>query len=119
LSTLMAHQDDWWRAPQVRGELDAILSLLNEARAQMGRDEERVARKLCDALNRAWNARARLTAGDRPEADWPLIKALICGLPVDTGLALLRSNEPRARGDGAADPEPPRTAPARPPRLGR
>ena len=85
----------WWTAPAVRGELDAILSLINEARAQMGRDEERLARKLCDALNRTWNARARLAQAPRPESDWPLVKQLVTGLPADEGQALLRSEELR------------------------
>lgn len=81
----------WWNAPTLRGELDAVLSLVNEARWQMPREEERAARKFCDALNRAWNARARLASDPRPESDWPLIKGLVTALPDEEALALLRS----------------------------
>ena len=59
----------------------------------MGRDEESAARRLCDALNRAWNARAQLAPGPPPDSDWPLVKGLICGLPADDSLALLRSSK--------------------------
>jgi gamma-glutamylcyclotransferase (GGCT)/AIG2-like uncharacterized protein YtfP len=61
----------------------------------MGRDEESAARRLCDALNRAWNARAQLAPGPPPDSDWPLVKGLICGLPADDSLAFLRSSEVR------------------------
>jgi gamma-glutamylcyclotransferase (GGCT)/AIG2-like uncharacterized protein YtfP len=91
----MPDTDQWWREPALRGELDAILSLINEARGQIGRDEEAVARKLCDALNRAWNARAQLESGPRPDSDRALLKALICSLPADDELALLRSGQLR------------------------
>jgi hypothetical protein len=87
----MAETDRWWTAPALRGELDAILGLLNAARASAKLDEERAARKFCDALNRAWNARARLAGAAAPESDWPRLKALVCGLPRDDALALLRS----------------------------
>lgn len=60
-------------------------------RASAKLDEERAARKFCDALNRAWNARARLAGDAAPESDWPRLKALFCGLPREDALALLRS----------------------------
>jgi gamma-glutamylcyclotransferase (GGCT)/AIG2-like uncharacterized protein YtfP len=91
----MSEPDQWWGAPSVRGELDAILSLINEARGQIGRDEEAVARKLCDGLNRAWNARARLKPDRRPDNDWPLVKGLIQSLPAGDALAILHSKQLR------------------------
>ena len=36
----------WWRSPDLRGELEAILGLVNESRRETGLDEERAARKL-------------------------------------------------------------------------
>ena len=91
----MPDTDLWWRAPALRGELDAILGLINKARRQIGRDDEAAARKLCDALNRAWNARARLESGPKPDSDWAHLKALICSLPADDALGLLRSGQLR------------------------
>ena len=85
----------WWSVSELRGELDAILSLVNAARSYAHLDEERAARKFCDALNRAWNARARLSPDERPESDWPLLKALITDLPEEEGRTLLRSPELR------------------------
>jgi len=85
----------WWTAPELRGELDAVLNLVSAAGREAPLDEEKAARKFCDALNRAWNARARLSADPSPESDWPLVKALVSSLPDEDGLALLRSYELR------------------------
>lgn len=85
----------WWQQPPLRGELDAVLSLLNEARQHVGYDEERVARKLCDALNRTWNARAQVDAITPRPSDWQLLKALTRDLAQDDALLLLRSDELR------------------------
>jgi gamma-glutamylcyclotransferase (GGCT)/AIG2-like uncharacterized protein YtfP len=82
--------------PTLRGEVDAILGLVNAGRAHLRLDEERAARKFCDALNRAWNARARLAAEPAPESDWSRVKELVTGLPPEDGLDLLRSPELRA-----------------------
>jgi gamma-glutamylcyclotransferase (GGCT)/AIG2-like uncharacterized protein YtfP len=68
-------RDSWWRHPELRGELEAILGLLNEARGQTGVDEERAARKLFDALNRSWNA-FRGFATEPPASDWQALKSL-------------------------------------------
>lgn len=81
----------WWRSPELRGELEAILGLVNEARAESGVDEERAARKLFDALNRSWNAFRRF-APERPQSDWQALKSLFLhGCPA--GVALAASEE--------------------------
>jgi gamma-glutamylcyclotransferase (GGCT)/AIG2-like uncharacterized protein YtfP len=98
----MAKDAGWWQAPELRGELDVILGLISKARWQMRRDEEKAARKFCDALNRAWNARTRLDSDSRPNSDWPLVKALVSSLPSTEALTLLRSEE--LRGLAAIDP---------------
>lgn len=85
----------WWTAPELRGELDAVLNLVNAARREALLDEERAARKLCDALNRAWNARSRLSTESAPESDWPLVKALFTSLSDADAAVLIRSEELR------------------------
>lgn len=94
MSTPTSIKAQWWSAPELRGELDAVLNLVNAARSHAHLDEEKAARKFCDAMNRAWNARARLLA-DPPESDWPLVKGVVCSLSKAEGLALLRSDELR------------------------
>jgi hypothetical protein len=91
----MSANPPWWAVEELRGELEAVLNLVNAARSEARNDEERPARKFCDALNRAWNARARLADDAPPDSDWPLVKALVSSLPDEEGLALLRSDELR------------------------
>jgi hypothetical protein len=86
----------WWTASQLRGELDVVVNLVNDARREALLDEERAARKFSDALNRAWNAHARLSAVPAPESDWPLVKALFTSLAAVDAVRLLRSDELRA-----------------------
>lgn len=69
----------WWQSPELRGELEAILGLINDARSQAGVDEERAARKLFDALNRGWNAFRRF-ATEAPDSDWQALKAFVLSL---------------------------------------
>jgi Tfp pilus assembly protein FimT len=90
----MSANPRWWAAEELRGELDALLNLVNAARSEARNDEERAARKFCDALNRAWNARARLSDDAPPDSDWPLVKGLVSSLPDEDGLAL-RSDDLR------------------------
>jgi gamma-glutamylcyclotransferase (GGCT)/AIG2-like uncharacterized protein YtfP len=83
----------WWRRAELRGELEAILGLFNEARRETGVDEERAARKLFDALNRSWNAFRRF-APEPPQSDWQALKWLfVDGLPASEALALASSEE--------------------------
>src|SRR5437899_2733320 len=78
-------EERWWAAAELRGELDAVLNLVNAARREALLDEEKAARKFCDALNRAWNAHAQLSAEPSTESDWPLVKALVSSLPDEDG----------------------------------
>jgi gamma-glutamylcyclotransferase (GGCT)/AIG2-like uncharacterized protein YtfP len=71
--------DLWWRSPELHGELEAILGLINDARSQAGVDEERAARKLFDALNRGWNAFRRF-APETADSDWQALKAFVLSL---------------------------------------
>jgi len=97
----------WWSAPELRGELDAVLNLVNAARREALLDEEKAARKFCDALNRAWNARARLSAEPSPESDWPLVKALVsAGRINNTTTSIFLSFKPRQNYRTVADGAP-------------
>jgi gamma-glutamylcyclotransferase (GGCT)/AIG2-like uncharacterized protein YtfP len=91
----MSESARWWSSPRLRGELDAILGLVSAGRAALRDDEELAARKLCDAANRAWNARARLSDAAPAQSDWQLVKALVSDLRQEEALALLRSSELR------------------------
>ncbi len=93
LEVMSTDAAQWWAAPSLRGELEGVLELLNAGRRHLVVDEERTARKFCDALNRAWNARASEHGADPDASDWSRLKELVCDLPLEDGLALLRSEE--------------------------